>query len=129
MMCLLMLQQFHMSRNAKQKSVIAVRCMCVNSFSVLMLEISNKTVQTLDSYLISLINTHTSNVYKFSGPCDQTLLFIHLAKYCGWKCICGTGKNWIYLSLSKHYWEELILNHEGIIVRCEGNSMEHNQHF
>ena len=79
--CVLKLQQIHMSYSAKQKLVIAVQCVCVNTFSILLLECSNKTVQTLDSYLICLNNTHISKVYKFSGPCDQNLIFIHLAKY------------------------------------------------
>ena len=69
------------TQKKKKKSVIAVQCMCVNRFLILMPEITNKTVHTLDSYLICLINTHISNVYRFSGPCYQNLVFTHLAKY------------------------------------------------
>jgi len=94
-MCVLMLQLFHMFYNAKRNSVIAVQCMRVNRFSILMLEISNKTVQTLNSYLIYLINTHISSVHNLSGPCDSNLVFIHLAKYYWIKIICGTEKKLI----------------------------------
>jgi hypothetical protein len=104
--------------------------MCVNRFSIRMLEISNKTVQILDSYLIFLDQySHFQCSQIFGTLWSKLGMYTPCRILLDEKVFVIQEKNWIYLSLSQQYAKELILNPEGIIVRCEKNSMEHNPYF